>query len=72
MAPCHTTPAGLLARAEANGYKKEAHKEEDRVEDQRRHNDKMKKNQDRTFEAVCLMATGRSRTRKSIAWIARS
>jgi hypothetical protein len=54
MARCHAAPAGLLARAEANGYKREAHKEEDPVQDQRRHNDKMKKNQDRTLKRYVL------------------
>lgn len=42
-------PAETLARAEANGYKKGAHEEQDKLEDQNRHNGKTKQNQDGTL-----------------------
>lgn len=48
------TAAELLAQAEANGYKRGVHEEEDQVPDQRRHNEKTKKNQDATLSRYLL------------------
>ena len=48
------TAAVLLARAEAKGYKKGAHKEQDQVEDERRHNATTKKNHSATLNRYIL------------------
>ena len=48
------TAAQLLARAEAKGYKKGAHEEQDQVEDERRHNDTTKKNHSATLNRYVL------------------
>ncbi len=48
------TAAGLLAQAEASGYKRGAHKEQDQVKDERRHNDVIKKNHQSTLNRYIL------------------
>lgn len=58
MIPRGATAAGTLARAKANGYKKEDHVEQDRVEDGRRHNDTTRRNHKRCSGAVCVLVAG--------------
>jgi hypothetical protein len=43
MAKQKTTAKELLARAESNGYKREAYREKDSARDEKRHIDKTKK-----------------------------
>jgi hypothetical protein len=45
--------AELLARAESNGYKRGAHREEDNTQDNRKHNDKIKRNQNAVLDHYC-------------------
>lgn len=52
------TAAGLLAQAEANGYKRGVHKEQDKVRDAKRHNDKTKINHDGTLRRYVLWHLG--------------
>jgi hypothetical protein len=46
LAKQKATAEELLARAESNGYKRGAHREEDSTRDNGKHNDKTKMNQD--------------------------
>ena len=48
------TAAGLLARAEAKGYKRGAHTDQDQVRDERRHNEKTKQNHNGTLNRYVL------------------
>jgi len=43
----------LLARAESNGYKRGAHREEDDTRDNRKHNDKIKRDQNAVLGHYC-------------------
>jgi hypothetical protein len=49
MARKKATPDELGAHAEANGYQRGAHREEDSRRDCNKHDDKTKKNQDATL-----------------------
>jgi hypothetical protein len=49
MARKKVTPDELEARAEANGYQREARREEDSRRDSNKHEDKTKKDQDATL-----------------------
>lgn len=48
------TAAGLLAQAEAKGYQRGAHIDQDQVRDERRHNQKTQKNHNATLERYVL------------------
>ena len=48
-----TDEDGLLARADANGYRKGAHREEDTVRDRNKHIEKTKKDQTRRIRSLC-------------------
>lgn len=53
MGRCKTA-AGSLARAEANGYRPGAHKEEDGKKDQRKHNEETKRHHRETLNSYIL------------------
>jgi hypothetical protein len=48
------TPDELKARAEANGYQRETHREEDSRRDGNKHDDKTEKNQDATLDRYVM------------------
>ena len=54
MASHRITAEELLARAESNGYKKEAHWEEDCKQDERKHVDKTKNDQNSALDRYVL------------------
>jgi hypothetical protein len=45
----------LLARAEYNGYKREAHREEDGTRYNEKYNDKAKMNQNAVLDPLCFI-----------------
>ena len=49
-----STVEELLARAESNGYKREAHREEDSTQDNGKYNDKTKRNQNAVLDRYVL------------------
>ena len=56
--PHQTTAARLLAWAEANTYKRGVHREQDKVKDDRKHNDKTKQNHNCTLRRYVLWHLG--------------
>jgi hypothetical protein len=48
------TAEELLARAESNGYKREAHREKDSVRGEKRHINKIKKDQNAALDRYIL------------------
>src|SRR5277367_552153 len=53
MAKRKATAEKLLARAKSNGYKRGAHRKEDNTRDNRKHNDKIKRNQNAVLDHYC-------------------
>jgi hypothetical protein len=54
MAKRKATAEELLVRAESNGYKRGAHREEDSARDNGKHNDKTKMNQNSVLDRYVL------------------